>query len=153
MAPVMMADVMTATPEYHRRQFEVGNSRRDIEPGLALHANRLQRVGIRRTADQKIAAEADAHGRIGADPAVITGEIAAPNPIGRRVHRPGKAGQLGDAKIQAETMNGRDVRFGTAAFALEHAFEAGHRADHEADILAALALQNAGANRQRVGAP
>ncbi len=44
-------------------------------------------------------------------------------------------------------MDGREVGFGTAAFALEDAFEAGDRADHKADILAALALQDAGANR------
>src|SRR3982074_3474144 len=48
---------------------------------------------------------------------------------------------------------GGDVGLGTAPLALEHAFKAGHRADDEADILAALALQDAGANRrQRVGA-
>src|ERR1700754_2962988 len=153
MTPVMaMTDVMPAAPERHRRQFEIGNPRRDVEPGLALYADRLQRVGILRTADQKIAPATDADRRVGADAAVIAGKIAASNPVGRRVHRPGQAGQLGDAEIQAEAMNRRDVRFGTAAVALEHAFEAGDRADHEADMLAALALQNAGANRQRAGA-
>ena len=62
-------------------------------------------------------------------------------------------GLIGDAEIQPKSMHGCDIRFGAAALALKHAFEAGGRADDEADILAALALQDAGANRrQRVGA-
>jgi hypothetical protein len=72
MAAVMtMADVMAAAPEGNRCQFEIGNSRRDIEPGLTLYADRLQRVGILRTADQKIAAAADADRGVGAHTAVI----------------------------------------------------------------------------------
>ena len=67
----MMADVMAAAPERHRRQFKIGNSRRDVETGLPLHADRLQRVGILRTADQKIAAAADADRGVCADTAVI----------------------------------------------------------------------------------
>src|ERR1700733_7839706 len=76
-----------------------------------------------------------------------------PDPAGRRVHRPGKPGLLGEAEIDAVAVDGRDIGFRATTFALEYAFEVGHRADHEADILAALALQDTGANLwQRVGA-
>ena len=150
---VMLVKVPAAMSDPDRLQLEIGDAGRDVQSGLALHADRLQRVGIRRAADQEIAAAADADRRIGADAAIIAGEFAAPDPAGRRIHRPGKLGLLGEAEIDAEAANGRDIGFGTAALALEHAFEAGDRADHEADILAALALQDAGANRrQRIGA-
>src|SRR4051812_47623104 len=71
MAVMTMAGVMAAAPVRHRGQFEIGNPRRDVEPGLALHADRLQRVGIGRTTDQKIAAATDTDRRVGADAAVI----------------------------------------------------------------------------------
>src|SRR6267154_2305001 len=136
-----------------RLQFEIGNPGGDVQPGLALHTEGLQRVGILRAADQKIATAADPDRRIGADATVIAREIAASHPAGRRIDRPGKFGLLGEADIQAIAADGCDIGFGTAAFAPEYTFEAGHRADDEADILATLALQDTGANRrQRIGA-
>ena len=55
----------------------------DVQSGLALHAERLQRIGILRTADEEIAAEADADRGIGADAAIIAGKIAAADrPVG-----------------------------------------------------------------------
>ncbi len=59
----------------------------------------------------------------------------------------------GDAEVNADPLHGRKIRLGPAAAALEHAFEAGDRADDEADILAALALQDPGLNLlgRRVG--
>jgi len=69
---------------------------------------------------------------------VIAGKIAVSNPAGRCIHRPGKPGLIGEADIQAVAADGCDVGLRTAAFALEHAFKAGHRADDEADILAAM---------------
>src|SRR3981189_17963 len=126
-----------AGPE--RLQLDIGNSRRDVQPGLALHADRLQRVGILRTANQKVAAAADPDRRVGADATVIAREMATSDPPGRRVHRPGQSGLIGDTEIHPKAAQGCDVRFGTAAFALKYTFKAGHRADDEADILAALA--------------
>ena len=102
--------------ESDRLQLDIGDPGRDVQPGLALHADGLQRVRIRRTADQKVAAETDADRRVGADPAVVTREIAASNPPSRRVHRPGKPGLLGEAQIHAVATDGCDVGFGTAAF-------------------------------------
>jgi hypothetical protein len=46
MMPVM---VMPAITDLDRLQFDTGNAGRDVQPGLALHADRLQRVGILRT--------------------------------------------------------------------------------------------------------
>src|SRR3984893_2054342 len=150
---MVVMPAMSAMREPHRLQLDIRYPGRDVQPGLALHADRLQRIGIRRTADQKIAAETDPDRGVGADTAVIAREIAAANTAGRCVHRPGKLGLVGETEIHAVAVDGCDVWFGTAAFALEHTFEAGDRADNEADILAALALQDAGANRrQRVGA-
>src|SRR5207248_10325022 len=82
----------SAASEPDRLQFDAGDPGRDIQPGLALHAERLQSVGIGRTADQKIAAKADADRRVGADAAVAAGKLAASEPSRRRVHRPGKPG-------------------------------------------------------------
>ena len=153
---VMMTAVVIVTTraaDAHRLEVERGDAGGDVEAGLALHAERLQRVGILRTTDQEVAAAADADGRIGADAAIAAGEFAAAEPRVRRIDGPGKLGLRGHAEIEADAADGGDVRLGPAAFALEHAFKLGDRADDEADILSALALQDAGANRRhRVGA-
>src|SRR5713226_478885 len=153
MAMAVIMPARTAAREADRLQLETGDAGRDVQPGLALHADWLQRIGIRRTADQKITAAADADRSVGADAAIIAGELTSSNSAGRRIHRPGKPGLLGEAEVHAEAADGCDIWFGTTAFALKHTFEAGHRADDETDILAALALQDTGAHRrQRVGA-
>ena len=54
MAMPVMKPAITAMHEPHRLQFDGGDSGRDVQPGLALHADRLQRVGICRTADQEL---------------------------------------------------------------------------------------------------
>src|ERR1700730_10131080 len=141
MMPVVVP-TMSAMRERHRLDFDGGYSGRDVQPGLALHADGLQRVGIGRTTDQKVAAETQPDRGVDADATVIAREIAAADPVGRRSHRPGQLGLVGDTEIDANPADGRDVRFGTLALALEHTFEAGRRAHHEADILAALALQD-----------
>src|SRR5579863_8196327 len=76
---VTMVPVMPA-PELDRRQFDIRDAGRDIQPGLALHAERLQPVGILRTADQKVAAETDTDRRVGAQATVIAREFAALKP-------------------------------------------------------------------------
>ena len=114
--------------EPDRLQLDIGYPGRDVQSGLALHADGLQRIGIRRAADQKIAAETDADGSIGADATVVAREIAASKPPRRRIHRPGKPGLMGEAEVHAVAADGCDVWFGAAAFALKHTFEIGHRA-------------------------
>ena len=64
----------------HRLQFDVGDAGRDIQPGLALHADGLQRIGIGGPPTRKLPPNADPDRRIGADAAVIAGEIAASDP-------------------------------------------------------------------------
>jgi hypothetical protein len=95
----------TAMRELDRLQFDIGDAGSDIQPGLALHADRLQRIGVLRPADQKIAAAADPDRCVGADATVIAREIAASNPAGRCIHRPGKPGLIGEADIQAIAAN------------------------------------------------
>ena len=87
-----MVPVMPRMAEPDRLQFDIGDSGRDVQAGLALHADRLQRVGILRTADQEVAAETDADRRIGADAAVIAGEFAASKPAGSARSPPTKTG-------------------------------------------------------------
>src|SRR5260370_5957559 len=137
---------IAAVAKTHWLQFDISYPGRDIQPGLALHADGLQRVGIRRAADQKVAAETDSDRCVGADATVIAREIAASNPPRWRVHRPGESGLVGETEIDAVAADGCNVGFGTAAFALEHTFEAGHRADHEAAILPPRAFHDPATN-------
>jgi len=60
------------------------------------------RIGIGRTADQEIATAAETDGRVGADTAIIAGEIATADVAARRIHRPGKLRRFGEAEIDAD---------------------------------------------------
>ena len=152
-ATVMPAMVAAARGEFDRLQLEACDAGRDVQPGLALHAERLQRVGVGGTANQEVAAAADADRGNGADAAIAAGEFAAPEPGVRRTDGPSQLGLLGDAELSTDALHLGDVGLRPAACAAEHAFETRHRADDEADILATLALQDTGANRwRRVGA-
>src|ERR1700704_603577 len=133
----MHVPTRTAMREPYRLQFDISDTGSDIQPGLALHADGLQRIGILRPADQKVAAAADSDRCVGADAPVIASEIAASNPGGGCVHRPGKPGLIGEADIQAVAADGCDVGLRTPAFTLEHTFKAGPRARDTANILAA----------------
>src|SRR6266704_1717117 len=94
---VMHVPTRTALRKPDRLQFDIGDTGSDIQPGLALHADRLQRIGILRPADQKVAAAADPDRCVGADATVIAGEISASNPAGRCVHLPRKPALIGEA--------------------------------------------------------
>src|SRR5258708_262497 len=98
MAVPMMDTAIAAMAEPYRLQFDIGDPGRDVHSVLALHAEGLHRVGFRRTADQKVASESDPDRCVGADAAVIAGELAVSNPPGGRVHRPGQSGLVGDAE-------------------------------------------------------
>ena len=132
---VMHVPTRTAMRKPDRLQFDISDTGSDIQPGLALHTDGLQRVGILRPADQKVAAAADPDRCVGADATVIASKIAASNPAGRCVHRPGKPGLIGEADIQTVAADGCDVGLRTAAFALEHAFKAGHRAMFDGEVI------------------
>src|SRR5579871_61351 len=111
--------------EANRLELDSGNAGGDIQAGLSLHADRLQRVGVARTADQEVTAAADADRRIGADPAVIASKLAIAEARRRRADRPGKLRLRGNTEIEANAPHGRNIGFGTAARALEHAFQIG----------------------------
>src|SRR5262245_31421042 len=66
-AAVAAMIVPDATRGPVRLQLNIGNTGGDVQSGLTLHADRLQRVGILRTANEKIAAKADADRGVGAD--------------------------------------------------------------------------------------
>ena len=122
----MPADVAARTAMMAERfQPDIGDSGGDVQAGLALQADWLQRVGISQAADQKIAAEADTDRRVGADAAVIAGKLAAADPAVRCAHRPGKLVCSVKPRSTPIAAHGRDIGFGAAALAPEHAFEAG----------------------------
>src|SRR5882757_9857532 len=85
-AAAVPVDVPARGAEADRLQFEAGDAGGDIEPGLSLHADRLQSVSVGRTADQEITAAAEADRGVGADAAITSSEIAAPKPAVRRTH-------------------------------------------------------------------
>src|SRR5581483_5923024 len=143
-----------AMAEADRLELDAGNARRDIQSGLALHADRLQRIGVARTADQEVAAAADADRRIGADAAIGAGESAEAEPRGGCVNGPDELCLRGDAEIDADAPHGRDIGLGPPAAALEHAFEVSDGTHDEADILSAAAFEDArlhGRNRPCAG--
>src|SRR5882762_4023380 len=148
MMTVMQA-MMDASAEHDRLEVEIGDAGRDIQAGLALHAQRLQGIGILRTANQEVAATADTDGGVGADTAIAAREFAVPEPAVRRIHRPAEMGLRGDAEIEADAPDGRHISLGPAAFALKHALQARHRTDDETDILTAMAFEDSRLHRRR----
>src|SRR5882724_5229452 len=148
MMTVMQA-MMDASAEHDRLEVEIGDAGRDIQAGLALHAQRLQGIGILRTANQEVAATADTDGGVGADTAIAAREFAVPEPAVRRIHRPAEMGLRGDAEIEADAPDGRHISLGPAAFALKHALQARYRTDDETDILTAMAFEDSRLHRRR----
>src|SRR5690242_17399356 len=143
LAVPMMMDA-AAMSEADRLELDAGNAGGDIQAGLSLHADRLQCIGIARTADQEVAPATDADRRIGADPAITASKLAKTEPGRRRADRPGELRLRSDAEIEANAPDGRDIGFGAAARALEHTFQIGDRPDDKSDILPAAAFEDAG---------
>jgi DNA polymerase-3 subunit alpha len=129
---------------------EADNAAGHIHAGLALQAERLKREGVLRTAPQQVAAAAETERDIAADAAIVAGEVAAADTAGRRMNGPGEAGVLGDAEIDAEAGDMRQIRLGPAAFAAEDAFKRGRGRDHHADVLAAMAFEHTDAHGLRL---
>src|SRR6201994_4850738 len=131
-----------AMAEGDRLELDAGDAGSDIQSGLALHADRLQRIGIARTADQEIAATADADRRVGADAAIGAGEFAEAEPRGWCVNGPDELRLRGDAEIDADAPHGREIGLGPPAAALEHALEVSDGTHDKADILSAATFED-----------
>ncbi len=143
---------MTTARQVGRAQADVDDAGNGGKTGLALEAERLQRIGIGGTTHQEVCTDADTDGRIGAEAAVLAGERARSDAVGRGVDGPGEAGLLGDAEVETVAMNAGDVRLGIAAvIAAEDALQLGRRTDDEADVLTALAFENARLNALGIG--
>ncbi|MGY4318494.1 hypothetical protein ACVWW1_007821 [Bradyrhizobium sp. JR3.5] len=69
-----------------------------------------------------------------------------PEPLHRCVDAPGQRRFLGDAEIDADLLDGRDVAILRQAVGAQHATEMGHGADDEADARATAAFQDADLN-------
>ena len=89
---------------------------------------------------------ADADRRAALRAGVVAGEIARPEPRDRREDAPGQRQFLGDAEIDADLADGRDIAVLRHAVDAQHATEIGHGADDEADARAAAAFENADLN-------
>ena len=90
-----------------------------------------------------VAADADAERRAALRAGIVAGEVAGPEPRHRRIHAPGQRRFLGDAEIETDFADGRDVAVFRHAVDAQHATEIGHGTDDETDAGAAAAFQNA----------
>src|ERR1700722_3377152 len=125
-----------------RTQFQAFKSGGDVQTNLALQAQRLQRDRIIGAADQHVAAGADADRGATLRASIIAGEIAGSQAPDGGKHAPGKRGFLGDAEIDADLADGRDVTVFRHAVDAQHAAEIGDRADDEADAGPAAAFEH-----------
>src|ERR1700733_4778482 len=114
-------------------QFQAFKSGGDVQANLALQAQRLQRDRIVGTADQHVAAGADADRGAALRAGIIAGEIAGSQAPDGGKHAPGKRRFLGDAEIDADLADGRDVAIFRHALDTQHATEIGYRTDDETD--------------------
>jgi len=147
-----MAVVVPRSAHIGRPQIDIDDAGDGAQAGLALQAQRLQRNRIVRSANQQVGAEADADRGIGANTAEVTGERAAAEPVAWRVDRPRKAGLRRHAEIETETLDARNVGLSRrAGIAAENALQFRRRADNIADVLAALAFEDAGLNLLLLG--
>src|SRR6267154_5529422 len=74
---------------------------------------------------------------------IVAGEIAGPEPRHRRVDAPGQRRFLGDAEIETDLADGRDIAVLRHALDAQDATEIGHRADNETEACTAAALEHA----------
>src|SRR5262249_31971308 len=125
---------LTSRPEF--QTLEPGG---DVEADLTLQAQRLQRDRVVGAADQPIAAATDANRCAALRAGIIAGEITRPEPVDRRVDGPGQRGFLGDAEIEPNLADGRDVAVLRKALHPQHATKIGDGADDKADAGAAAA--------------
>src|SRR6516165_3385973 len=139
-----------AKPLPSRPKFQTLQTRGDVDADLALHAQGLQRDGIVGTANQHIAADADADRGASLRARVVAGEIAWPEAGDRRIDRPAERGLLGDTEIDANFADGGDIAVLRHALDTEHAAEIGHRAHDEADAGTAAAFEHADPHTRRL---
>src|SRR5947207_2392316 len=126
-----------------RAKFQALKPGGHAQADLALNAERLQRDRIVRTADQHVAAQADADRRAALRAGVGARQIARPEPRDRRIDAPCQRGLLGDAKIQADLADSRDIAVFRHALDAQHAAEIGNGADDETDARAAATFEDA----------
>src|ERR1700733_6670098 len=124
-------------------QFQAFKSGGDVQADLALQAQRLQRDRIVGAADQHVAAGADTDRSAALRAGIVAGEITGSQTPYRRKPAPGQRGFLGNAEIDADFTNGRDVTILRHAVDAQHAAEIGDRADDEADAGPAAAFEHA----------
>src|SRR5215468_5021235 len=90
-------------------EFQAFEARSDVESDLALHAERPERDRIVGAADQHVAPQADTDRRAALRAGIVAREVAGPEAVDRREHAPRQRSLLGDAEVEADFADSRDV--------------------------------------------
>src|SRR5450432_4134866 len=88
---------------------------------LALHAHRLQRDRVVRSADKDVGTEAEAERGAGRYAAVAAAQVSAADSAGRRINTPFKRRRLKNADVHADQPNDCMIAKALAVGAAEHA--------------------------------
>ena len=87
-------------------QADRSDAGRDIEPGIAFEADRLQRNRAVGAADQHIGADPDADRGARGGTSEVSGKRARSHIVGRRKHRPNQDPASGEADVGPEPGDG-----------------------------------------------
>jgi hypothetical protein len=83
---------------------------------------------------------------------VVAGEIAGAELRDRREHAPRQRGFLGDAEVEPNLADGRDIKIVGPVGGAQHTAEIGDRADDESDAGAAATFEDADLHASLLGA-
>jgi hypothetical protein len=128
---------------FNRLQCETDDAAGHVETGLALQTDRLEREGVGRASDEKVAAAADTDGSIAADAAVIAAQLARSDAGNRCRNAPAEFCLLGSTQFNAIATDLRHVGIRATAFSVENTLKLGRRGDNHADVRTAVATKDA----------
>src|SRR5579871_259545 len=127
-------------------QFQLFEAGRDIQADLSLHAQRLQRDGVVGTAVEPVGADPDTCRRTALRAAVTAGEVTGPKPSDRSEHPPCQRGLFGDAEIDTDLLDARNVEVVRAPVSAKNAAQIGDRTYDKAHARATTAFKYADLN-------
>src|SRR6266567_4867266 len=142
--PAMMASPEVTQTGTRAAQLEAGNAYRDIESGLSLQAQRLQREGILRPAHQRVGVAPYDDRGAGSEAAIAPGEITRADVACRGEHHPSQCRLLREADIETDPPHQPIVRITRTAVRLEPALQLVHRAHDVARAPGSPAFENSG---------
>src|SRR5262245_47129693 len=92
----------------HRTQLQLGHAGRDVQAGLTLDGDRLQRHGTIRAADQHVGTETSAYGRLSGGTHIVASQ-RRDAAAGRRIDAPHHLATGGGAEVEAELPDRPDI--------------------------------------------